>query len=177
MNMLVEDRSAKHHDGRDGHDRPRASAIAIARPMLLRAPGVDALSRVLHNWVTRPRAGSIFFGSTRVADGPRSVRAARRRDRPCVRFRLRNLVDTSMPSTTVPTPRTTAPPRRGRGTRCRPGSRRIATSRCAHVRAPSTVPRRFLTPFADSLRIGARVVFCFTAVAPPPWITKPGITR
>ena len=46
------------------------------------------------------------------------------------------------------------------------------------VRAIDSVPRRFLTPLSASLRIGARVDFCFmSAVMPPPWITKPGMTR
>jgi len=38
-------------------------------------------------------------------------------------------------------------------------------------------PRRFFRPLSASLRIGARVGFCFmSAVSPPPCTTKPGIT-
>ena len=44
--------------------------------------------------------------------------------------------------------------------------------------AIAIVPRRFLSPFIDSIRIGARVSFWFMSrVKPPPWIMNPSITR
>ena len=46
------------------------------------------------------------------------------------------------------------------------------------VRAMATVPRRLRTPLRASLRMGACVGFSFiSAVIPPPWIMKRGMTR
>jgi len=46
------------------------------------------------------------------------------------------------------------------------------------VRAIARLPRRLRSPFVPSFLIGARVCFCFrSAVMPPPWIMKSGITR
>ena len=46
------------------------------------------------------------------------------------------------------------------------------------VRAIERVPRAFLSPFRDSLAMGALVGFCTDLVSkPPPWITKFGMTR
>ena len=46
------------------------------------------------------------------------------------------------------------------------------------VRAIAMVPRRFLSPFMDSMAMGSRVSFWFMSrVNPPPWIMNPSMTR